>query len=196
MEIAPALQARWDQERRMITDNIRGYGVHLTYVIDREGSQGDCRCCADGQEPEARDSLAALFEATGGPMELLPPRIEVPFGYTTGLFGVGHAELVVVGLERRETAELLNDVAHGVLGHGGDLMPGEEVEVQGRRVLVEELPNSGMILFETHDFYQRPPWEPIDAVQLTWADEDGRFPWDEGHDPGPWGQARPGGYRA
>lgn len=118
MTISPALQAYWDQERRLITDNIRRFGTHLTYVSDELGTDGDgtCACCAAGvgadAEEYAVDGLADLVARTGGDPTLLPPRIHVPFCYTTGLFGVGHAELVVVGLDRSLSARMLNEAAH------------------------------------------------------------------------------------
>lgn len=199
MDVSPAVQALWDQQRRQITDNIRRYGVHLTYVSDHH----DCvtgppcvSCRVHGAEGEREDGIAELFRSMGGPMELLPPRLEGPFGYTTGMFGVGHAELVVLGLDQGTTAQVLNGAAHRVTGHGEDLMPGQLLQLAGRSVLVEEVFTSGMILYEVHDYYQRPPWEPVEAFQLTWADARGRFPWDAGHDPGRWPQARPGEYRA
>lgn len=117
-------------------------------------------------------------------------------GGTTGLFGIGHAELVVLGLDQRTTATVLNGAAHRVTAHGEDLMPGQVLQLAGRSLLVEEVPNSGMICFEVHDYDERPPREPVDALQLTWADGCGRFPWDAGHDPGRWPQPRPGEYRA
>lgn len=166
MDVSPALQAFWDQQRRQITGNIRRYGVHLTYVSDhltcRQGTP--CTLCRvgglDGERPD------------------------------------GIAELVVPGLDQDTTATILNGVAHRVSGHGEDLLPGQVVQLAGRDLLVEEVPNSGMIFYEVHDYYQRPPWEPVEAYQLTWADARGRFPWDEGHEPGRWGQPRPGEYRA
>ena len=200
MEIAPAVQAHWDQERRRITEDIRAYGVHLTYVSDElPDGTGCCRDVADLMEGAADgegDLFAELFRSTGGPVELLPPRAGVPFAYTTGLFGIGHPELVVVGTTPSMSAELLNGVTHLVKEHAWEAVPGEEVRWHGRRLLVEDLPNPGMIIFETHHYYGRPPWEPIEAVQITWADDEGRYPWDPGHEPGPWGQLRPGSYRA
>lgn len=197
MTVSPALQAHWDQERRMITDHIRRFGVHLTYVADDLGEDA-CDCCRligpPGEDED--DALADLFAQTGGDPALLPPRLEGPFCYTTGLFGVGHAELVVLGLDRAPSAALLNAATQRVILHGADLTPGEVIEESGRPfLLVEELRNSGMVLLESHNFYERPPWEPMPAYQLTWADSAGRFPWDAGHEPGPWLQARPDEYR-
>lgn len=203
MEITSAMEAFLEQERRAITENIRRTGVHLTYVAvaAAEGDEPACACCrALGTGPEeaedAHDGVRDLFVAAGGDPALLPPRVGVPFCYTTGLFGAGHAELVVLGLPPREASAVLNGAAQRVLERGSDLAPGEQLDVAGRTVRVEELPMSGMVLLAAHDYYDRPPWEPIPASQLTWADAAGRFPEDEGHDPGRWRQPPASGWRA
>jgi hypothetical protein len=190
MSVSPARRAVWDQERRAITDNIRRYGVHLTYV-GGEGAAA-CACCPSGEEDGGRDPLAHVVDD----LDELPARLAVPFCYTTGLFGVGHPELLVLGLARGPAARLLNVLAHRVIGHRGDLTPGELAEVEGLRVLVEELPNPGMVLFEANSYYDRPLFASVAAYQLTWPDSEGRYPWDAGHRPVPCLQPRPGDYRA
>lgn len=174
----------------MITDNIRRYGVHLTYV-GGEGAAG-CACCRDGGEAEEGDPLAHVVED----LDELPGRLAVPFCYTTGLFGVGHPELVVLGLAPSPAAHLLNVLAHRVIGHHGDLTPGELAVVDDLRVLVEEVPNPGMVLFEANGYYDRPLFASVPAYQLTWPDAEGRYPWDPGHRSVPCLQPRPGDYRA
>src|SRR3954454_7391705 len=49
---------------------------------------------------------------------------EPAFGYTIGLFGVGHPELVVVSLPPDVTHALLDHLA-GTVVEGRDLLPGE-----------------------------------------------------------------------
>ena len=49
---------------------------------------------------------------------------EPPFGYTIGLFGFGHPELVIVGLGCDNTHGILQRVA-GMVRHGRNLVPGE-----------------------------------------------------------------------
>jgi hypothetical protein len=49
---------------------------------------------------------------------------EPPFGYTVGLFGLGHPELVLVGLGPKTTHSVLGRVA-GVVADGRNLMAGE-----------------------------------------------------------------------
>ncbi|MGY1826172.1 DUF4262 domain-containing protein [Blastococcus sp. SYSU DS0541] len=94
---------------------------------------------------------------------------EPAFGYTVGLFGVGHPELVVVGVGREAASGLLDHVA-GLVLDGRDLVPGE-VLTHGRAepLVVEELPNPGEVLFSANRFYQRPDEYSVPAYQLTWA---------------------------
>ncbi|RZU30602.1 DUF4262 domain-containing protein [Blastococcus saxobsidens] len=122
---------------------------------------------------------------------------EPPFGYTVGLFGVGHPELVVVGLGHGATGDVLDEVAALVLG-GRDLLPGELVVLEGgeRLLTVEPLPNPAEILFSANRFYQRPDEFSVPAYQLTWAHEGGAFPWDPGCPCPPECQPRPGTWRA
>lgn len=189
MSVEPGLQALWDQGQRRMTDNIRRYGVHLTYVSD----QGGCACCEAGAEgAEVPDVVAEIVDDPS----VLPARLDLPLCYTTGLFGVGHPELVVLGMSALPSMVLLNTLAQRVLREGDDLMPGELVELEGLKVFVEELPEPWMTTFETYHYYDRPPGAPLPTLQLTWADPQGRFPWDEGHRPVPWPQPRPGEFRA
>lgn len=180
MEIAPppGVVAWLDQDRRTVIRNIRRYGVHLTYVFD---DPARCACCR-----ALGETGAAGEEPPAGP----------PFCYTTGLFGAGHPELVVVGLGEARSMLLLNAVAQGVLDDDRDLTPGQELIVDGVTVLVEELPDPGEVVLAANFFYQRPSEVSVPAYQLTWADSAGRFPWDAGHDPGAWPQPRPGELRA
>src|SRR4051812_962689 len=52
---------------------------------------------------------------------------EPSFGYTIGLFGLGHPELVVVGSGSDNTHGTLNRVA-GMVAEGRDLLVGEMLE--------------------------------------------------------------------
>lgn len=192
---SPALQAFEDRQRRMTTDHIRKHGVHLTYIIasdDHETECGACRELGADEAGAATDPLAHVVDSTDG----LPRRLHEPFCYTTGLHGIGHPELIVLGLPPDPAMSLLNLVAHRVTGHHEDLIPGQLVPGFRPEVLVEEVPNPGMVVFEANNYYGRPFVASVPAYQLTWADAQGRFPWDEGHQGGPWGQPRPGTYRA
>jgi hypothetical protein len=122
---------------------------------------------------------------------------EPPFGYTVGLFGMGHPELVVVGLGYELAGELLNTV--GALVRDGDqLVPGQVLEDDdGTPVItVEELPNPGDVLFSANRFYERPDEFSVPALQLIWALDGGIFPWDDDYPHDPDCQPLPGTWRA
>ncbi len=121
---------------------------------------------------------------------------EPPFGYTIGLFGLGHPELVVVGLDCDRTYDVLQRVAAMVRG-GRDLVPGELLDVGGRsgRLVAEVCPNPGDVVLGANRFYMRPPEHSVPALQLAWCD-DGSFPWDPGWPCRPEYQPRPGTWSA
>jgi Domain of unknown function (DUF4262) len=120
-----------------------------------------------------------------------------PFGYTVGLFGLGHPELVVVGLGHDDTHAILQQVAALVAG-GRDLVPGELLTSPDRPdgLVVEALPNAGEVLFVANRHYRRPDEHSVPAFQLTWQHRDGTFPWDAEYPCGPECQPRPGTWRA
>ena len=122
---------------------------------------------------------------------------EPEFGYTVGLFGLGHPELVAVGLDYRDTCGLLNKIGAMVL-EGHDLLPGEVLEDDDGTpvVTVETLPNPADVLFSANRFYGRPDEFSVPAYQLTWALDGGVFPWDPDYPCGPDCQPRPGTWRA
>jgi len=122
---------------------------------------------------------------------------EPGFGYTVGLFGLGHPELVAVGLDHRLSHGVLNKVARMVVD-GRNLVPGEVIpDDEGRAIVtVEVLPNPGEILFSANRFYERPDEYSVPAYQLTWADAAGRFPWDPRCEGQSRRQPRPGTWQA
>jgi hypothetical protein len=122
---------------------------------------------------------------------------EPPFAYTVGLFGVGHPELVAVGLDHETACGLLNKVA-GMVLDGRDLVPGEVIsDDDGVDVLtVEVLPNPAEVLFCANRFYQRPDEFSVPAFQLAWAHRNGAYPWDARYPCGPECQPRPGTWAA
>ena len=122
---------------------------------------------------------------------------EPPFGYTVGLFGLGHPELVVVGLGHDASHSMLDSVGRSVVG-GRNLVPGELLHDHSRPVAltVEVLPNPGEILFSANRFYERPAEFSVPALQLTWPDAAGLFPWEPGYGYPPHVQPRPGTWEA
>jgi hypothetical protein len=117
--------------------------------------------------------------------------------YTIGMFGLGHPELVVLGVGPGDAAGLLNEVGRRVKA-GANLVPGQllEFDETTHRVTVETIPNPGAVLFAANRHYQRPDQASVPAFQLTYDDSEGRFPWEKGYSVEPWIQPRPGDYTA
>jgi hypothetical protein len=133
------------------------------------------------------------LQYVGGDMQLR----QTPFAYTIGLFGMGHPELLVFGLDARTTGLLLNDVSDRVR-LGQDIVPGQVLEFEGwsHKVTVESVPNPGEIAFAANRFYQRPDEYSVELLQLTYDDRDGRFPWEDDYGNAVWIQPRPGSFSA
>ena len=124
-------------------------------------------------------------------------RDEPPFAYTVGLFGLGHPELVVVGVGHEVAHGMLNRVGRSVV-NGRNLVPGELVHDDSGPVAlaVEVVPNPGEIVFSANRFYERPDEFSVPAFQLTWPDADGAYPWDPRYAYPPEAQPRPGTWQA
>lgn len=118
------------------------------------------------------------------------------FAYTVGLFGLGHPELLVFDLPPETASPLLNNLGERVRA-GETLIPGQMITFEDwdHRVVIEEVPNPGEIVFSANRFYQRPAEYSVPVLQITYDDVEGRFPWDEGYDQRS-NQPRPGQFRA
>lgn len=117
------------------------------------------------------------------------------FAYTTGLFGIGHPELIVFGMSDESAGNTLNWFFDRIRG-GGDLMPGQVIEIReanGTRFYVEDFPDPGGAVYTANRHYKRPREYSVPAYQLTY-DIDGAFPWEAGYPKPPWFQPRPGEY--
>lgn len=154
-----------DQQDAEITATIRRHRWNITYV----GEGCSCPGCMDLDDGPA-------------------------FAYTVGMFGLGHPELLVFSVCTHDAAYLLNGLGTRIV-EGETLVPGIEVTVDGvGPVLPEAVPNPGDIVFEANRFYDRPAESSVPVLQITYADPDGRFPWEVGYT-GPV-QPRPGTFRA
>jgi hypothetical protein len=165
-----ATKAWLDQEDAHIGAIVRRYGWFIQYV------GGDARCTAPGCDCRDQDS--------------------VPFAYTVGLFGMNHPELLIFGVPQQTAAGVLNDLGAQIRA-GKDLLPGELITFEGwpHRVVPEEVPNPGQIVFSANRFYQRPSEFSVSVLQLSYDDKAGRFPWEPGY-AAPQMQPRPGAYGA
>ena len=103
---------------------------------------------------------------------------EPGLGYTVGLFGLGHPELVVSG--STTTSPRSPEPGRRMVVDGRNLVPGEVIAGRTGQasLVVEVLPNPAEVLFSANRFYERPDEFSVPAFQLTWADAAGRFPWD------------------
>jgi hypothetical protein len=167
----PQLLAWLDQDDANITSIIRRHGWYIQYV------GGDCNC------PGCNGS------APSGPFQ-------PPFAYTIGLFGLGHPELLIFGLEPGSTSGVLNNLG-GRIRAGTELMPGEIItfEEWPHRIIAERVPNPGQIAFAANRFYHRPAEASVPVLQLSYDDPAGRFPWEPDY-VAPEMQPRPGTFRA
>jgi hypothetical protein len=107
---------------------------------------------------------------------------------TLGLYRRPHArarpELLVTGLPLRRAASLLNDIAEHVL-HAEEPVPGEQVPLIGGPVVeFVRLPHPEVHLLRAMDLYG----PSARALQVVWADDRGRWPWQVGFRGGRGGQ--------
>lgn len=165
-------QLAWlDQQDSALSSTIRRFGWHIEYVGGGMCSVPVCDC-----EPEDDE----------GP----------PFAYTVGLFGLGHPELLIIGVGIETAAGVLNDVGGRIKG-GENLVRGQLISFEDwpHRIVVEHVPNPGEIVFAANRHYRRPADASVPVLQLTYDDKAGRFPWDKGY-AAPEMQPRPGTFRA
>ena len=143
-----------DQEDARLTEIIRRHGWSIQYVGGPSCALPDCPCPADD---------------------------EPPFAYTIGLFGLGHAELLVLGIGPLDATAVLNELGERIRG-GDSLLPGQllELERSSFRIIPEPVPNPGEIVLGANAFYDRPAAFSVPALQLSYCDGRGRFPWDDG----------------
>lgn len=162
-------QAWLDQQDAMVTDIIRRHGWFIQYVGGQMCSASGCGC-----------------SEVDGPS----------FAYTVGMFGLGHPELLILGVDMGTAQGVLNDLGARVKA-GAALLPGQLItfEEWPHRIVPEEVPNPGDIVFVANRFYQRPDEASVPVLQLSYDDPAGRFPWEEEF-AAPELQPRPGTFSA
>ena len=162
-------QAWIDQEQARLADTIRKHGWAIQYVGGESCSRPGCNC---------------------------PKTEQPPFAYTIGLFGLAHPELLILGAGPQTSAGVLNDLGDRVR-EGAALLPGQLITFEGwpHRIIPEALPNPGEVLLGANAYYQRPAEYSVCALQLSYDDKEGRFPWEAGYS-SPAMQPRPGTFAA
>ena len=152
-----AQMAAWrDQQDAALAETIRRHGWSIQYIAGGLCEAPGCDCPEDDDGP--------------------------PFAYTVGLFGLGHPELLVFGLDVHDSLGLLNSLGDRIRA-GETLLPGQILTVGEwpHRIVPETVPNPGEIVFDANRFYRRPDHASVDVIQLTYDDSVGRFPWDDGY---------------
>lgn len=150
-----ATQAWLDQEDARVTDIVRRYGWFIQYVGGGLCTYPGCEC-GETDRP--------------------------PFGYTVGLFGLGHPELLILGVDPNTAGRVLNDLGERVRS-GATLMVGQMITFDwwANRIVPEQVPNPGDIVYSANRFYDRPPEVSVPVLQLSYDDGEGRFPWEESY---------------
>ena len=101
-----------------------------------------------------------------------------PFAYTVGLTPLGHPELLVTGLTPRKAGNLLNSIAHGLVSHNDRAYVAGERQVWPNRAPLEVI---GVAEPTVHLVMATAMYGPrLRAVQLAYADDRGRWPWQVG----------------
>ena len=99
-----------------------------------------------------------------------------PWAYTVGLTPHARPELLVTGLPLRQAARLLNLVAAHAM-HAEAPVVGEQVPlVGGPLVEFVSVTHPDLHLLRAVDLYG----PMVEAVQVVWADDRGRWPWEVG----------------
>lgn len=163
------IQAWIDQDDARLAETIRRHGWSIEYI-------GGCSCNVPGCDPAESTDPA--------------------FAYTVGLFGLAHPELLIFDVSPYTAAYVLNSLSERVRG-GEALVPGHLIKLDDwpQRIIPEAVPNPGEIAFGSNRYYGRPDEASVPLLQLSYADDRGLFPWEEGHS-SPEVQPRPGTFRA
>jgi len=135
-------QRAWiDQEDARIRDMICRHGWAIEYIGGGECSAPGC----DGGDDD-------------GPA----------FGYTVGMFGLGHDELLVFGFDAHDTAGLLNSIGDTVQD-GETILPGHGLTVGNwpHQIIPEQVPNPGDIVYSANRFYRRLDRHSLDVLRLS-----------------------------
>jgi hypothetical protein len=127
---------------------------------------------------DALDRMRQLITRYGWAVQYVEAdRARPGWAYTVGLTPRGVPELLITGKPPDESCAVLNRVAEHVL-HAEPPDPGDQVPlVGGPLVEFVRVQRPDVHLLTSVTFYGS---EQVHALQLVWADERGRWPWDRG----------------
>ncbi len=135
----------------------------------------------NGTEEEYLDGLRATIDDHGWAVQYVESD-KRPFAYTVGLTRRGLPELVITGMAPRTSMRLLNSIAHMITDDGTVLAPAMHIDYQNEFLLeVVEVEHP-----DVHLLYATRIYGPnVRALQMVWADDHRRLPWERG-----WGHGR------
>lgn len=102
-----------------------------------------------------------------------------PFGYTVGLRGLDHPELLITGVGAAMGHAILGGLVDRVKV-GEEFEDGQEVDqvLVGYKVRMRAVPAPGYPLNMARAYYD----SDVPALQVVWPDVEHRFPGDDGYD--------------
>jgi hypothetical protein len=101
-----------------------------------------------------------------------------PFAYTIGLWGLGHPELVIFGLDPTKATGLLHLIGEDVRDNGLGVEAGADLQPGDWAFKAFRLPTPGDVVLRANDFYRRTPTRSVPALQLVYPDRHGVWPWE------------------
>lgn len=136
-----------------------------------------------GDEPLSAWDAVLLHAKATGDVAVVGARswgCSPEYAYTFGLTAYGHPELLVSGIESFEVHDrlgpLLEEIRNGRL-----LRPGEELQRDsGQRHLIVVPVADPTVLISVQEHFAGPGREPVAALQIVWADQEGNWPWEVG----------------
>ena len=100
-----------------------------------------------------------------------------PFAYTIGLHNRGLPELLVTGLDSHVSNRVLKSIGHMIVDDGATVAPAMLIDYEDRFLMeVVAVAHPDVHL----KYAARICGKDIRALQLVWADDKGRWPWEKG----------------
>jgi hypothetical protein len=119
-----------------------------------------------------------------------------PFAYTIGLWGIGHPELVLFGLDHDKGSGLLHLIGEEVRDSRKVIDDGDEFCLGDWAFQAFLLPNPGEVVLRANAYYKRKPQRSVPALQLVYPDVHGVWPWEPDCHLFPGQQPMPGEFAA
>ncbi|MBU9763038.1 DUF4262 domain-containing protein [Mycobacterium sp. TNTM28] len=135
-----------------------------------------CWQCENPNAPieDYLDELRGMIEDHGWAVQFVESENR-PFAYTVGLHDRGLPELLITGLPPDVSTRVLNSLAHMIVDDGIVLGPAMHIDYQDRFLIeVVEVENPDVHLKFAIGLFG----PQVRALQLVWADDRGRWPWD------------------